>query len=222
MFPLHNFKQTGCICASYFLLVGLRYFYYAKWGKKGWRHTPISQTSYGMVWRRNTIVLIPSPHQFPHWLLLHNWKRALRLRVDQTVIPLVPRWRGSGYHPSLKLLQDTNQSRAQLEYELIQESQGLAERYKCKCTKQAQRHTRWQAQLLDQTNTTFQEVFLQASLMVRHQITALVCHCSHAFLLHKWNSGYCHSTGWECPLYGRATSHWVQAWALWLAGSRSL
>ena len=38
----------------------------------------------------------------------------------------------SGYHPSLKLLQDNNQARAQLEYELVQEAQELAERYKCK------------------------------------------------------------------------------------------
>ena len=30
---------------------------------------------------------------------------------------------GSGYHPALKLLQDTNQAKAQLEYELVQETQ---------------------------------------------------------------------------------------------------
>ena len=43
----------------------------------------------------------PSPCQFPHWLLLCNCKRALRLREDQTVIPLVPRWRGQATtHPS--------------------------------------------------------------------------------------------------------------------------
>ena len=33
-----------------------------------------------------------------------------------------------GYHPSLKLLGEANQARAQLEYELIQETQELAER----------------------------------------------------------------------------------------------
>ena len=32
---------------------------------------------------------------------------------------------GSGYHPALKLLQDTNQGTAQLEYELIQEDTGV-------------------------------------------------------------------------------------------------
>ena len=56
------------------LLAGLRCFYHVKWGKWGWRHTPISQSSYWMVWRRNTIFPIPSPCQFPCWLLLHNWR----------------------------------------------------------------------------------------------------------------------------------------------------
>ena len=71
---------------------------------------------------------------------------------------------GSGYHPNLKLLQDTNQARVQLEYELIQETQKLAERYEQKEAKQARRHARWQAQIIDQTDATFQEVFSQASL----------------------------------------------------------
>ena len=39
---------------------------------------------------------------------------------------------GPGYHPSLKLLQDANQARAQLEYELVQETKDLAERYEHK------------------------------------------------------------------------------------------
>ena len=64
---------------------------------------------------------------------------------------------GSGYHPALKLLQDTNQARAQLEYEPIQEIQELAERYKHKRAKQARRHTRWWAQVINQINVTFQE-----------------------------------------------------------------
>ena len=49
-------------------------------------------------------VLPPTSH-------LHNWRRALRLREGQTVILLVPKWRGgSGHHPPLKLLQDNNQA----------------------------------------------------------------------------------------------------------------
>ena len=71
---------------------------------------------------------------------------------------------GSGYHPSLKLLQDTNQARAQLEYELMQETQELTERYKGKQAKEARRHARWWAQMTNQTDATFQEVFSQASL----------------------------------------------------------
>ena len=39
---------------------------------------------------------------------------------------------GSGYHPALKLLQDANEARAKLEYELIQETQELGERYEHK------------------------------------------------------------------------------------------
>ena len=72
---------------------------------------------------------------------------------------------GSSYHPSLKLLQDNNQARAQLEYELIQEAQELAKRYKHKPAKQAQRHTRRWAQVLNQTDATFQEMVLQADSM---------------------------------------------------------
>ena len=39
---------------------------------------------------------------------------------------------GLGYHPSLKLLWEANHARAQLEYDLIQETQELAKRYKHK------------------------------------------------------------------------------------------
>ena len=83
-----------------------------KVGKECLETYPLSQSSYGMVQRRNTIFPIPSPCQFHHWLLLHYWEETLRLREDQTVILLVPKWRGSGYHPSLKLLQDNTQARA--------------------------------------------------------------------------------------------------------------
>ena len=36
---------------------------------------------------------------------------------------------GLGFHPALKLPQDVNQARAQLECELVQETQELAQRY---------------------------------------------------------------------------------------------
>ena len=70
---------------------------------------------------------------------------------------------GSGYHTFLKLLGDANQARAQLEYELIQETQELAERYEHKQAKWAKRHARQQAEMIDQDNATFWEVFSQAS-----------------------------------------------------------
>ena len=71
---------------------------------------------------------------------------------------------GSGYQPAIKLLQDANQAWAQLEYELIQEKQELAERYRQKQAKQTRRHTEQWAQMIDQTKATFQEVFSKVSL----------------------------------------------------------
>ena len=171
------------------LLAGLRYFYQAKWGKRGWRCTPVSQSSYGKVWRRNIIFPIPSPCQIPHWLLLCNWLRALRLRKGQTVIPLVPKWRRSGYHQSFKCQQGNNEVRAQLEYELIQEAQGLAKRYECKWAKQAWRQARRWAQLLDQQMPPFRRCFFAGKFNLGCQITALVCHCGCASPLHKQMGG---------------------------------
>ena len=89
-----------------------------------------------------------------------------KLKEGQTVILPVPRQEGgSGYHPSFKPLKDNNRTRAQLECEFVQEAQELAEWYEHKWAKQAQTHTRWQAQMLDRKDATFQEVFLQASSM---------------------------------------------------------
>ena len=70
---------------------------------------------------------------------------------------------GLAFHPALKLLQDCNQARAQLECELVQETQELAQRYNNKWIKQARRHERWWAQMIEQTDATFQEAFSQAS-----------------------------------------------------------
>ena len=67
-----------------------------------------------------------------------------------------------GFHPALKHLQDANQARAQLECELVQGAQEVAHRYENKWIKQARRHKRLWAQMLDQTYDTFQEVFSQA------------------------------------------------------------
>ena len=49
---------------------------------------------------------------------------------------------GLGFHPALKLLQDSNQARVKLECELVQETQELAQRYKNKQIKQTRRHDR--------------------------------------------------------------------------------
>ena len=70
---------------------------------------------------------------------------------------------GLGFHPALKLLQDVSQARAQLEYELVQETQELVWRYYDRQIKLAMRHERWQAQMVKQADATFQEVFSQVS-----------------------------------------------------------
>ena len=69
-----------------------------------------------------------------------------------------------GGRNGFKLLQDANQARAKLECELVQETQELASQYDNKQIKQARRHERWQAQMVKQTDATFQEVFSQVSL----------------------------------------------------------
>ena len=71
--------------------------------------------------------------------------------------------RGLGFYPALKLLQDVNQARGQLEWELVQETQELGQRYDDKWIKKDRRYTRWQAWMIKQTDATFQEVFSKVS-----------------------------------------------------------
>ena len=130
----------------------------------------------------------------------------------------------SGYHPALKLLQDANQARSQLEYELIQETQKLAQRYEYKWGKTARRHASQQAQMIIQPDATSQEVFSQASLTEALKLLPWCGLCGSAFLLHKCASNHCCSTGWGHPYHIQALLYciWAWAWASWLAGSRPL
>ena len=100
---------------------------------------------------------------------------------------------GSDFHPALKLLQDANQARGQLECELVQETQELAQRYDHKQIKQARRHERQQAWIIKQTNATFQEVLSKFGRF--HQVTALINFYGSAPLLYEWNNSPCHATG---------------------------
>ena len=59
---------------------------------------------------------------------------------------------GLGFHPALKLLQHVNPARAQLECELVW-------RYDIWHIKLARRYERQQAQMVEQADATFQEVF---------------------------------------------------------------
>ena len=70
---------------------------------------------------------------------------------------------GLGFNPALKLLQDVNQVRAQLECEFVQETQELAWRYEDRWIKQARRYERQWAQMVEQTDATYQEVFSMVS-----------------------------------------------------------
>ena len=80
------------------------------------------------VQRRNTIFLIQSPCQSPHQLLCLE---GTQTEGGSDYHPASTQAEGrSGYHPSLQFLCDANQARTQPEYELIQETQELAERYK--------------------------------------------------------------------------------------------
>ena len=71
---------------------------------------------------------------------------------------------GLGFHPALKLLQDVNQACAQLECELVQETQELAQKYNDRQIKLARRYKRWAAWMVEQADATFQEVFSKMSL----------------------------------------------------------
>ena len=101
---------------------------------------------------------------------------------------------GSGFHPTLKPLQDVNQARAQLECELAQETQGLAQRYDDRQIKLARRHERWQAEIVKQADATFQEVSpMQAWLTLSSYCLG---ECPLQFPpLHEWSAGHCHTTG---------------------------
>ena len=140
-----------------------------RWGKKGLRCTPIFQRYYGRVQMRNTIFPIWSPYQ-SHVSsssvsgTVYPDQRRIMLSSYQYPDSCHPAGTqtegGLGYHPSLKCLWEANQARTQLEYELIQETQELAER--CE-HKQARRHARWRALIIDQTDATLQEVLSQVS-----------------------------------------------------------
>ena len=91
--------------------------------------------------------------------------------IDIPSSALHPHWEegtetegGLGFHSAFNLLQDANQARAQLECELVQETQELAWRYDNKQSKQAMSHERWGAQMVKQKDATFQVVFSQESL----------------------------------------------------------
>ena len=150
--PPPNSHWTGYIHADCSPSLILRWSYLEKRERWGWKHFPnfwealwqISEEEHCLSGLISLSVPLSSPH--PH-----------QVEGTQT-------GGGSGFHPVLKLLQDINQARAQLECELVQETQELAKRYDDRQIKQARRHKRGWAQMVKQTDTTFQVVFFQASL----------------------------------------------------------
>ena len=81
-------------------------------GKRGWKHAPISQRFCGRVWRRNTAFLIWFLCQYPHWPPPHL-DEGVKMEGGSCCHSASTQTEGgSDYHPSLKLLQDINQTRA--------------------------------------------------------------------------------------------------------------
>ena len=123
------------------------------------------------------------------------------LTVGPFVSPSSPSRRGHsdggriGLSPTLKHLQDVKQARGQLEGELAQETQELAQQYDDRWIKLARRHERWTAQMVKQADATFQEVFSPGKLGQLYQVTALV-HLLHSSPpLHEWSTCHCHAAG---------------------------
>ena len=90
--------------------------------------------------------------------------------VSHLVCPPSPSIRGYpdgeriDFHPALQQLQDFNQTRVQLECKLGQEAQELAWRYNNCRIKLSRKHKRKQAEMMQEANATFQEVFSMVSL----------------------------------------------------------
>ena len=73
--------------------------------------------------------------------------------------------KGLGYNPALQRLQDYNQAQTQLECELSEQAQKLAQKYDDCQIKMAKKHEWKQAKMVQESHTAFQEVFAMASLM---------------------------------------------------------
>ena len=69
----------------------------------------------------------------------------------------------SGFHTALKYLQNIDQSRAKLECDVAKETQRLAQRYDDRQIKLARKYGRWQAQMAEEADAAFHEVFFHVS-----------------------------------------------------------
>ena len=121
-----------------------------------------------------------------------------------------------GYHPAFQQLQDFNQSGIQLECKLGQEAQELARRYNDHRIKLAKKHKKKWAGIIQEGNTTFQEVFSMVSLIDSIKATANMCFLHSSLSLYEWCVGYCHATGQKCSIH----CHSIQA--RMTTGSRTL
>ena len=129
---------------------------------------------------------------------------------------------GLGYYPSLKLLQEASQAWAQLECELIWETQELAEKCKHKWAKQARRHARRRAQMINQTDATLQEVLSQVSSTKAVKVLPWCVSTGGASPLYKLGCNWGHSTGWGCLYCIQTLPNCTWAWVSQLASSRSI
>ena len=157
--------SLGRLClTSYFLSANVRYCYHARWGKRVGDIPPLPEFLWDSLDEEHCLfdpisLSVPLPAPPP------QLEEGIQAKGGLDSHPISTQTEGLGYHPSLKLLWEANQARTQLEYELIKETQELAESCKHKQAKQAKRHSRWRAQMIDQTDATLQEVLSQVSLM---------------------------------------------------------
>ena len=97
-----------------------------------------------------------------------------------------------GYNPALWQLQDFNQARAHLGFELSEGAQKLAPKYDDLRIKLARKLEQKQARMAQEGNTTFQEVFSMTSLADSVKLLLWCISSSVSILLHGWHIGdYC-------------------------------
>ena len=109
----------------------------------------------------------------PGGLVEKLWGRALPVWSNTTIgspIASHPHWEeafqteeGPGFHLALKQLQCISQAKVQLEWVLAHEVEGLTRKYEDQQIRLARKHKKQRAQMAEEADTAFQEVFSETS-----------------------------------------------------------